>query len=61
MERVRNYCPEKRPKILGLSATLLNANVKNDTVDLNKKLKELERVFDGEIVTSSKYNEVRER
>jgi hypothetical protein len=61
MKRVRDCYPEKRPTVLGLTATLLNANVKDATIDVDEQLNELERIFDGKIVTSKKCHEIRER
>lgn len=61
IRRVQDCRPENRPKILGLSATLLNANVKDTNFDLDEKLRELKRVFDGEIITSKNWKEIRER
>jgi len=58
-----NKCQESnRPKILGLSATLLNANVKKQRgSDFNKQLRELEETFDGKIITAKNCQEIRAR
>ena len=58
MKRVLSLDEERQPKILGLSATLLNANVNNN---LEIKLKDLESIFDAKIVTSERCREIRER
>lgn len=50
MERVRSVTSEDAPKILGLSATLLNANI--NSCDLPKILSKLEETFTAEILTS---------
>lgn len=50
MERVRGVTSEDAPKILGLSATLLNANINSN--DLPKILSKLEETFSAKILTS---------
>lgn len=62
MKFVRDCELAKRPKILGLSATLLNANVNmQKQTDFNKRLRDLETTFDGEIITSKHCREIRKR
>lgn len=61
MRQVTSYAKEKRPKVLGLSATLLNANVKKGKLDFERKLKDLETTFDGKIITSKDCRGIRER
>lgn len=56
MSHIRNKNPLRTPRILGLSATLLNANIPKG--GLGKTLKKLEDMFGAEILTSKYSKEI---